>query len=73
MLIFLVLRNMKAAKEYRDKYVIADREQRIEEIKHKLRNVEFERGLRDKIKAGEFEEIIDILKKYDVVKLISTN
>lgn len=64
---------LKAAKEYRDKYVIADREQRIEEIKHKLRNVEFERGLRDKIKAGEFEEIIDILKKYDVVKLISTN
>ncbi len=62
---------LAAAKEYRDKYVIADREQKIEEIKHKLRSIEFERGLRDKIEAGEIDEIIEILKKYDVSNLIS--
>jgi len=58
---------LAAAKEYRDKYVIADREQKIEEIKRKLRNIEFERGLRDKINAGEISEVIDILKKYSVI------
>lgn len=58
---------LAAAKEYRDKYVIADREQKIEEIKHKLRNIEFERGLRDKIEAGELDEISEILKKYNVL------
>lgn len=62
---------LAAAKEYRDKYVIADRERKIEEIKHKLRSIEFERGLRDKIEAGEIDEIIDILKKYNVSSLIS--
>lgn len=61
---------LEAAKEYRDKYVIADREQKIEEIKHKLRNIEFERGLRDKIVAGEIDEILDVLHKYEVFDLI---
>ena len=61
---------LAAAKEYRDKYVIADREQKIEEIKHKLRSIEFERGLRDKIEAGEINEILDVLQKYDVLNLI---
>lgn len=61
---------LAAAKEYRDKYVIADREQKIEEIKHKLRSIEFERGLRDKIEAREIDEILDVLQKYDVLNLI---
>lgn len=60
-----------AAKAYRDKYVIPDRERKIEEIKYKLRSIEFERGLRDKIAAGEINEIIDVLKKYNVADLIS--
>ena len=61
---------LAAAKEYRDKYVIADREQKIEEIKQKLRSIEFERGLRDKIAANELDEIIDVLQKYNVFDLI---
>ena len=61
---------LAAAKEFRDKYVIADREQKIEEIKHKLRSIEFERGLRDKIEAGEINEILDVLQKYEVLNLI---
>ena len=64
---------LAAAKEYRDKYVVADREQKIEEIKYKLRSIEFERGLRDKIEAGEIDEIVEILKKYDVDSLIGNS
>lgn len=33
----------------------------------KTRNVEFERGLRDKLKAGELDEVLMILKKYNVI------
>lgn len=55
---------LQAAKAYRDKYVIPEREIIINEMKHKTRNVEFERGLRDKLNAGELDEIIHILEKY---------
>lgn len=57
---------LNAAKAYRDEFVIPERERLIEEIEHKLRTIEFERGLRDKLKAGEREEIMDILKKYKI-------
>lgn len=57
---------LTAAKTYRDNYVIPDRERIIKEIEHKSRTIEFERGLRDKLKAGETAEIIQILKKYDI-------
>ena len=33
----------------------------------KTRNVEFERGLRDKLRAGELEEILILLKKYKII------
>ena len=58
---------LRAAKEFRDKYVISDREQKIEEIKYKSRSIEFERGLRDKLDAGEKEEVIATLQKYGVI------
>lgn len=61
---------LNAAKAYRDQYVLPDRERKIEEIKRKLRNIEFERGLRDKINADELDEIMDVLKRYSVLDLI---
>jgi len=32
----------------------------------KTRSIEFERGLRDMLNAGEFDEVIKILRKYNV-------
>ena len=55
-----------AAKSYRDKYVIPDRERIIKEIEHKSRSIEFERGLRRKIEAGEIDEISQTLQKYGI-------
>lgn len=55
-----------AAKSYRNKYVIPDRERIIKEIEHKSRSIEFERGLRRKIEAGEIDEISQILQKYGI-------
>lgn len=57
---------LNAAKVYRDEFVIPDRQRVIREMEHKTRNIEFERGLRDKLKAGETEEIISILDKYGI-------
>ncbi len=58
---------LKAARDYRDEIVIPHREKVIDEMKRKTRNVEFERGLRDKIAEGEQEEIIEILKRYKII------
>lgn len=57
---------LDAAKAYRDKYVIPDRARKIKEIEHKARSIEFERGLRRKLKAGEADEIIQTLQKYGI-------
>lgn len=62
-----------AAKEYRDKYVLDDRERVIGEMYRKTRNVEFERGLRDKIASGEIGEIMEILKKYGIEAIVEKN
>ena len=55
---------LAAAKAYRDQYIIPDRERMIKEIEHKARSIEFERGLRRKIRAGETAVIIQTLQKY---------
>ena len=55
---------LSAAKSYRDKYVRNERESAISEMIRKTRNIEFERGLRDKIAAGEIDEIVNILRKW---------
>ena len=39
-----------------------------EQIKYKARSIEFERGLRDKLDAGERTEVFTILKKYGVLE-----
>lgn len=57
---------LEEAKKYRDTVIIPKRERIIEEMIQKTRNVEFERGLRDKIAAGEIHEIISILEEYGI-------
>lgn len=58
---------IRAAQRYRDEVVLRERESVINEMVKKTRNVEFERGLRDKLRAGEKDEVMTILKKYDVI------
>lgn len=58
---------LNAAKQFRDETVFQQREQLISEMIKKTRDIEFERGLRDKIQAEEIEEIRIILKKYGVI------
>lgn len=58
---------IKAAKKYRDEFVIPEREKIIIEMMRKTRSIEFEIGLRDMLNAGEFDEVIKILRKYNVV------
>ena len=61
---------LSAAKAFRDKYVIEDRKRVIRDMVKKTRDVEFERGLRDKLSFGEIDEIIEILNKYEVIELL---
>ena len=57
---------LSAAKAFRDKYVIEDRKRIVKEMIKKTRDVEFERGLRDKLNAGEKNEVFEILSKYGI-------
>ena len=50
-----------------EKVVIPEREKIIIEMMRKTRSIEFEIGLRDMLNAGEFDEVIKILRKYNVV------
>jgi len=60
--------NLKEAQVWRDSVAIPLINQKIEEMKIKTRNIEFERGLRDKLENNEKQEVIEILKKYKVIK-----
>lgn len=61
------LENAKlAAIQYRNDIVNKHREHLINEMIKKTRDVEFERGLRDKMRAGEIDEIIIVLEKYGI-------
>ncbi len=55
------------ARHYRDNVVLPYIEKRVYELKKKTRDVEFERGLRDKISNNEMDEILSVLKKYQVI------
>lgn len=57
---------LDAAKKYRNEEAIPNRERKIKEMIKKTRDIEFERGLRDKLKAGETDEVISILCKYGI-------
>lgn len=55
---------LSAARKYRDTVVLQSRGAAIENLIKKCRDIEFERGLRNKIKAGEMTEVKEILEKY---------
>lgn len=57
---------LEAAKKYRDEVAIPDRERKIKEMIKKARDIEFERGLRDKLENGEQNEVEAILNKYGI-------
>lgn len=58
---------LEAAKKYRDEEVPKEREKIINEMIKKTRNIEFRRGLRDMLIAGEKSEVIAVLKEYGLV------
>ncbi|KMY48351.1 HNH endonuclease [Peribacillus loiseleuriae] len=55
---------VEEAISYRDNEVLPLIEQKIEELKKKTRDIEFERGLRDKLINNEINEVRLILEKY---------
>lgn len=57
---------LEAAKLYRNQVVIPNRERKIKEMIKKTRDIEFQRGLKNKLAAGEYDEIIEILKNYKI-------
>jgi hypothetical protein len=60
-------KSIEEAKRYRDDELIPYIETRIKVMEKKNRDIEFERGLRDKIDSNEIDEIIIILKKYGLL------
>ena len=61
-------RALDAAKQYRDDVVLRQREEIIHAMIKKTRDIEFERGLRDKINAGEQKEIERLLVQYGIFR-----
>lgn len=58
------------ARKYRDTVVLQARDSTIEGLIKKCRDIEFERGLRNKIEAGELEEVKEILGKYGLYLML---
>jgi len=65
--IYKNFRTMEEARAYRDQEVIPYIKSRIAEMIKKTRDIEFERGLRDKLANDEKEEVLEILKKYGIL------
>jgi len=57
---------LEKARAYRDQVVIPYIESRIVDMIKKTRDIEFERGLRDKLNSNEKGEVLEILKKYGI-------
>lgn len=55
---------IQEAKDFRDQFVIPYIEKKISDMEKKNRDIEFERGLRDKLQNGELGEVRHILEKY---------
>lgn len=59
---------LEEAVEYRDNVLMPLKEEANIALLKKERDIEFERGLRDKISYGENDEIINVLQKYGVLE-----
>lgn len=60
-------KTIEEARQYRDEVVIPYLEKIRTEMIKKQRDIEFERGLRDKLDNGEISEVHEILKKYNIM------
>jgi len=60
-------KTIEEAKAYRDNELIPYIREMYAELIKKSRDVEFERGLRDKLKNGEINEVLAVLKKYGII------
>ncbi len=65
--IYKHFRTLEQARKYRDEEVIPYIELKIIDMKKKTRDIEFERGLRDKLANNEYEEVLEILSKYGFI------
>jgi hypothetical protein len=66
--IYKNFRTLEEARAYRDQVVIPYIEAKVTEMIKKTRDIEFERGLRGKLKNNEKEEILELLRKYGIVE-----
>ena len=69
-LIIKISKSLEDAKDYRNREVPKNRNRVLEDLIKKNRDIEFERGFKDKLKNGEIEEITEIMSNYgyDLVK-----
>jgi hypothetical protein len=58
---------LEDARHWRDTKAIPLIKEKIQEMIIKTRNIEFERGLRDKLANNEKQEVLEILRKYNVI------
>lgn len=58
---------LKEAKDYRDTVILPMQKEETDKLIKKCRDIEFERGLKNKIEADEMKEVKDILEKYGVL------
>jgi hypothetical protein len=65
--IYKHFRTVDEARAYRDEVVIPYIEKRIKEMTKKSRDIEFERGLRDKLQNNEKEEVLATIKRYGII------
>lgn len=64
--IYKHFKTVEEAKLYRNMEVLPYIKKRISEMIKKTRDIEFERGLKNKILSNEIDEVIDVLRKYGI-------
>lgn len=66
--IYMNFQTLEEARTHRDQVVLPYIESRIAVMKKKSRDIEFERGLRDKLDNNEKNEVLEILAKYKIIE-----
>lgn len=66
--IYEYFKTKEEAIKYRDEKVLPKREAENIKLEKKIRDIEFERGLRNKIAKNEMVEVLEILRKYKVIE-----
>jgi hypothetical protein len=66
--VYKYFKELDDARIYRDQTVLPYVEKRVAEMIKKTRDIEFERGLRDKLENDERQNVLEVLKKYGIVE-----